>query len=532
MAEASQNLRVVITAIDHASAKFHAINQQISAMSAPLRQVGDAVGSLVEESGLRAVATRARGALGEVRNLTSGIGHLAFSLSGLAAAASVGGLFELLKSTAEFGEKLHFGAHKTGMPTEQLAGWHFAAKNAGVETEMFDKAVQRLNRNLFLAAGGKAKDVAQILRHWGLPNTSKHLLGTAAALEAINKHVTALVAAGKGQAATAALQALMARGGPQLQGFFAQDDLMKKITEAKEYGIAPGKEETNNAYAFGESMKHLAAAIFGVELAAGGDLYPSLTKLNEGLADWIKTNRTWLISDPEGPWQTLKAAILAIPWKTLKGDLIAVGGVLKTVFVDVLGVKGTLIAIGLMKFQPLIIALGAVGWAAVRAAAVIAAAFLGIPLLLGGAVVAAVAIIGVSFANMDWAKHFQLWKDVFTAGYEAIKAPTVAFGAWLRGWAGGVALAMIAPFRDAFDWVANHLPSLPGGGVASSRGGFVPGGGPALSALPGAALAAGGGVQRAEGHVTFSFKGLPDWLHPHVESRAPAGQNLGEAMVY
>ncbi|MGC2415894.1 MAG: hypothetical protein WA459_24765 [Stellaceae bacterium] len=209
MAESSQELRVVITAIDQASAKFRAINQHISAMSAPLRQVGDRLGSLAEESGMRMLATRARGALGEIRNLTSGITSLAFSMTGLAAAGSVAGIFEMLKATSDFSTKLHFGALKTGMPTEQLAGWHYAAKQANTEIEALDKGMMRFNRLMADAAHGKAKDVAAIFRRFGHPITPGHIPAMADAMRYLNEAVTKLVAGGQFAEATRLLAATM-----------------------------------------------------------------------------------------------------------------------------------------------------------------------------------------------------------------------------------------------------------------------------------------------------------------------------------
>ena len=493
---ADQTLRAIITVLDRTAAPLHAINARFAAMSAPLRTIGDRLGTIAEESGLATLATRARGALGEVRNLTSGVVSLAGSLTGLAAVGGIAGIFEMLKSTAEFSSKLKFGALATGLPTEQLAGWHYAAKEFGADAEQLDRGIQRLNRNIALAAMGKAKDVERLLGRMGLHNTAKQMLAPAAALEAINKQVTALVAGGKPQLASALLGTLMgARSGMRLQPLFAQAELLKKVAEAAKYGIAPTQKETDDADAFRKSLEHVAAAIFGVELAAGGNLYAALTKIAEGMADWTVENRKWLVSDPAGPFQRLKAAITAINWDGLKAGLTEAGGILKTVFVDTLGVKGTLIAIGLIKFQPLIIALAGVGWQAVKTAAIITAAFLATPIGLGIALAGAGAVIGLA-----WGKNWEIAKQVAAAGWGAIKRTFDEFWSWLGTWASGIAATITAPFKEAFGWIASHMPHLPGFGGAGGHtdaetGGWVPAGAPALSAVPRSIYGESGGGQ-------------------------------------
>ena len=491
---ADQTLRAIITVLDRTAAPLHAINARFAAMSAPLRTIGDRLGTIAEESGLATLATRARGALGEVRNLTSGVVSLAGSLTGLAAVGGIAGIFEMLKSTA-----VQLEAQIRGVgdrPPDRAVRRLHCLKEFGADAEQLDRGIQRLNRNIALAAMGKAKDVERLLGRMGLHNTAKQMLAPAAALEAINKQVTALVAGGKPQLASALLGTLMgARSGMRLQPLFAQAELLKKVAEAAKYGIAPTQKETDDADAFRKSLEHVAAAIFGVELAAGGNLYAALTKIAEGMADWTVENRKWLVSDPAGPFQRLKAAITAINWDGLKAGLTEAGGILKTVFVDTLGVKGTLIAIGLIKFQPLIIALAGVGWQAVETAAIITAAFLATPIGLGIALAGAGAVIGLA-----WGKNWEIAKQVAAAGWGAIKRTFDEFWSWLGTWASGIAATITAPFKEAFGWIASHMPHLPGFGGAGGHtdaetGGWVPAGAPALSAVPRSIYSESGGGQ-------------------------------------
>jgi hypothetical protein len=355
-----QTLRAIITVLDKTAEPLHQISARFEHYGSLVHGIGRRLAVLGEETGLARIGEHAAAAFEKVKHLGEGLLELAGPLAALGAAGSAAGLFEIVKSTAEFGEQLKLGAVAAGLSTETLSGWHYAAKLANVDVQQLDKGLQYLNRNIVEAAMGKAKDVETILQRMGFHNAPGHLVATADALRAVAAEAKHLVDSGQVQLADAMMGQLFGeRAGMQLLPMFAQGpaSIAKILESAKEHGLALTQEQAENASKFAESYKEMGAAADGLKFAIGARLFPVLTPIIDKMTHWVDLNREWISTKIEEGVKRLSGWISSIDWDSaIAGLKETVGGarwVIQTVsdiiksIDELVGTKTTVVLLGL-----------------------------------------------------------------------------------------------------------------------------------------------------------------------------------------
>ena len=163
----SETLRAIITVEDRTAAALHAINQRFAAFGSPLRRISGGLKEIGEEAGLARLGEHAKGAFEHLHRLHGAVTGILAPLGALSALASFGGIAEVIKSTAEYGEHLQLASRATGLSTTQLGGVEYAARLANVNSTQLDQGLEYLNRNIARAAMGKNKDLEIILGQHG-----------------------------------------------------------------------------------------------------------------------------------------------------------------------------------------------------------------------------------------------------------------------------------------------------------------------------------------------------------------------------
>lgn len=544
-----QTLRAIITVLDRTAEPLHQINQRFTALGAPLREIGSRVNELAEETGLKGIGEHAREAFEHVRRLGEGLLEIAGPLAALGAAGSVAGLVEIAKSTAEFAEKLDISAAKTGIATEQLAGWHYAAGLVGVDVDQLDKGFTYLNRNINEAAAGKAKDVETILRRMGFTNTPGHLVNTSDALKAIAAEVKHLVDSGQIQLATDMMSKLFgARQGAQLLPLFEKgpEELNKTLQEAAESGISLTSAQTAGGHAFMEQYKAMAAAVEGLKIAIGDELFPVLTPAIEAMKSFLNENRVEIAHAIGEAVKTLADRVRQVDWGGIVESLRQIGSGAAWVVEKVGGIGPAIAIIAGISLAPTIAAFVDLGGAVAAAAGkfllfpmgeLLASVVSIIPEITSlrdvwaalnlvldanpvGAVVLGVTALGA--AAYEVYHHWDGIADFFKGVWDKVTA--IFDGAW------GKIKPVVDGLEHAFSWLGSHsMPSIGGGGfVDPSTGVLVPGAGatgfgqqPPLSARPGAAAAAGAAPQ-GQTKMTVDFQNMPPGATVTTETRGDA----------
>lgn len=333
-----QTLRAVFTVLDRTAEPLHQINMRFARMSAPLTNIRNRLSEFAEETGLKRLGEHASEALEKVKGLTEGLFEV---FAPLAAAGSAAGLFEIAKSTAEWGEQLKLASVATGMSTERLAGWHYAAKLANVDADQLDRGLQYLNRNISEAAQGKAKDVATILAKMGLHNASGHLVATSDALKAVAAEAKKLVDGGNVQLADDMMSKLFGeRSGMQLLPLFAggPEAINKILESAKEHGIALTEAQAEQAAKFAEGYKEMEAGVFGLKTAIGSQLFPVLNPVIKRMTEWVDANREWIATGIGDAIRDLAGWVRSIDWNRVGRGLRDVADAARDVARDVFGI--------------------------------------------------------------------------------------------------------------------------------------------------------------------------------------------------
>ena len=540
---ADQTLRAIITVLDRTSEPIRQINTRFAAMSSPLRQIGSRISELGELTGIKNIGEHAGAALEKVRGLGEGLLAMAGPLAALSAAGSVAGLVEIAKSTGEFAEKLDIGAAMTGIASEKLAGWHYAAGLVNIDVDRMDKGFAYLNRTISEAASGKARDAEQILKNMGFSNTPGHLVSTADALKGVAAEVKHLVDTGQIQLATEIMAKLFgARQGAQLLPLFEQgpEEINKTLKEAQEAGISLTAAQTAAGHGFMESYKAMTASVEGLKIAIGDELFPVLTPVIEAMRQWLNTNREWIATGIGDAIRDFSGWVKSVDWSSVGESLRGIAADAKWVVQELGGIGPVIAIIAGISLAPTILAFGELGGAVAAASG----KFLLFPV---ASFVGSLATLVPAMTGL---------RDVWVALDIAMDAnpigAVVAAAALLAGIGYEVyehwekVEALFARIGKAFSWISSHISapggSVPGGYVDPTSGMFIPdlgaGGAavkPPLSTLPGAAAAAGAGAAGAQGEtkVTVDFKNLPPNAAVSTESRgsaAAADVNVGYAM--
>lgn len=320
--------KIVITALNKTTAGIRAAKEDFRSMTQPIREVGVAVSALAEESGFATLAQKGIAAFKKIGGFglrtIAGIGREILLLSGplgaLGAAAGGFGIFEIVKSTAEYVKQANLGAQKTGLLVGELEQLHFIGKVAGVEQEQLDKGLERLNVTLGKVATGKGKDAAAMFAHYGIKlrdvrtHHMRPTIDILADLSAVMQKHTGIV-----ERTAIATTAFSVRSGTALIPFLllGKQRTLELAAEFKRlHGVLDplsakiGLEAT-------EAFEKLDLAASGLKNAIGLALAPALTDLITPLSEWIAANRH-LISSRVGEWaKEIGTRIKEIDWKTV-----------------------------------------------------------------------------------------------------------------------------------------------------------------------------------------------------------------------
>jgi hypothetical protein len=355
--------RAFIRIIDQASGPMIAVNARINAAIAPLRDVGHHLNELGEAAGLMRLGEAARGVGEKFREIGHHIRELVGPLEMLGAAASIGGIVEMVKHAAEYGATLYDTALKTGVAADQLARWHFAASLTGTSVEALDKGLEFLNRTIGDSLSGKNQAMAIMFSrlHISLRDGTGHIRDASQVMgdlaEAIKRNANSPVILAE------ISKALGARGGAELLPLLRQgkDGLAAIAEEAEHFGLVMSTDGVKAAKEFDDSWKKVGFSIQGLSNAIGEKLFPVLKPLLDGMAEWIAANRAWIATGIANAVGAVGDALKSIDWASIKTFVLSLGEAFKFV-ASWLGPTGTAIAVATVLMAPLLTAVGGATW--------------------------------------------------------------------------------------------------------------------------------------------------------------------------
>lgn len=451
----SLNLRVVIRAIDEATAPIRRINQAVRSITEPVRRVGRAAGALLRESGITALA-------GQVAAVGKGFGNVAREARAMALRVTAavgmigGGLFALVRGMANSGDEAVKAAQRYGVGIREMQRLGYAADLSGSNVQELGDSLRYLNDNATQAARGSAEN-QRIFRALGIEvrDSSGRIRSGG---ELIYEVADAFAAMEDGALKTHLAQRLFGDSGARMIPLLnlGAAGLREMGDEAEELGLVLDEDTARASEAFNDNLSRLFGALRGLRNMIGAELLPVFN-------EWVVVLTDALIA--------ARPDIIEAFRRSLRGFLEALPGLIRGLR-DVAAGLGTFLRAAWAILEPL----GGLRTLAIALAAAIGAKLILAVVALGGAIaklgllllatpvgwfLAAVAAIGgaVWMVYKNWdaiTGYFQgLWADVrgvLTREVERWREAIAAFDpladlrdAWgaVRSWLGGLDLARL-----------------------------------------------------------------------------------------
>ncbi|MGN6589299.1 MAG: hypothetical protein ACTHKE_03305 [Sphingomicrobium sp.] len=337
----AQEFVIRIRADDAATATVKKIQAALGKVTEPIEKVEKRVGKLGDlsktnlgkiEKGFRTAATSASKLVDKIVEIVPG-------LTAIGGAASLAGLSALAVRFGSFGFTLNKTSKLLGMNAQDLAAWHVAARRAGVSAEEFDSAMNSSQMAIRGAANGADPHAMLLLQKMGV-QIARNKDGT------VDYYSTQmrLMKAIQGQHSVQAQR--------EAAGTFGMGGLLPMIQrgtwdadKARAYrqGLVPTDAEIAQAKAFNEDISDLRASAEGLGNTIGSSLIPVLDPLVKGISHWLDQNRAMIADKLAAAVQKFVEWISKINWDDVAEKA-------KTLWDNLGGVKGVLLAIAALKF--------------------------------------------------------------------------------------------------------------------------------------------------------------------------------------
>jgi len=291
------DVKVVISAVDNATAEFRAINKRLA--NSPLAKLQKSFGSLTAATGLNQVGKAFSNVGSAAKNVGEEAGALAAKIAGFGALAGAG-LFSLTKNFADFGDQVKDASQRLGISTSAYQEFLGAAKLAGVEQETFNGALDKFSKFTGDAAL-KGSESGKIFKAMGV-----NMLDASGKLLPMEKILPNVIS----KLNTIENAQIRAAFGTKLFGkqFGELVPLIKDFEEktAKSRQFIISEEEINRADDFVDTFNELKLVFSKVAATAGSVMLPAFK-------DAMGSLQTLLMDNKEGIKDFFKAIAKAIP---------------------------------------------------------------------------------------------------------------------------------------------------------------------------------------------------------------------------
>jgi hypothetical protein len=285
----ANNLKIVITAVDQATASVRRINASIARITAPVRAVGRSVANLGRELGLDKVGKSLGQVAGSAKRVAGAVGSIAAPLAGVIGAGSIAGVAALATEWGRMGIEVANTSRGLGITTSQLQGLRGAAQMAGIGSESLAGGLQSLGDTINDARWGRNQGALALMSRLGIRfhqtvdgsvDVVRSLKDISAAVGNIKSVQTQRLVAR--EFGVEALLPLLRKGGKAI------DEYQKK---AAALGAVQSPAAIAQAEAFGYQLNFLNLATQGLRNSIAEKLTPVLMPLIEQLTSWIAKNR-------------------------------------------------------------------------------------------------------------------------------------------------------------------------------------------------------------------------------------------------
>lgn len=390
------DFKIVISAVDKATATFRKVNDGVSRLTRPFEEVGKSFKSLGRELGFERIGKNLTTIGREAGGAARSVGMIVAPMAALTGVGTVAGIAALANNWANLGRSIDNSARGIGISTGQLQSFQGAAKMVGIDAGTTTASMDSLATTMQDAQWGRNQGALLMLNKLGIG--LKKTKDGAWDVVGQYKAIANAVAGQKSPQVQALIANNLGLGGmlPFLRegaaGIEQYEDTVRRLGYVmSDSAVKQGKE-------FSKSLAGLNIAVDGTKNAIGDKLIPVMKPLVDQFTNWLAVNRD-LIATNIADWAKGFATwINKVDWKAVGDGIINFGkGVGKVV--DWLGgwQNAALLVVGVMN-AGLIAGVLSLGITLVRAGAGIVA-FTGLLLGWKSAATAAAAANDIAAAS-------------------------------------------------------------------------------------------------------------------------------------
>jgi len=386
----SNNFKIVISAVDQATATIRKINDSMSRITRPISEIKKSVGALGKELGLDKVGKSMAAVSKSASDLAGKVSSIIAPMAAVVGVGSIAGVVALATEWAHLGLEISNTSKTLGMATSDLMSMRGAATLAGVSAEALTGGLKSVGDTMQDALFGRNQSALMLLdkMNVGIHKTADGSIDAARGFKDIATYIS--------KVPSAQVQSLVARQFgleallPLLRkGAKGIEEYQRKVAE---FGGSQSQQSIASAEDFGLKLNFLSMSVGGLKTSIGDKLIPVLSPFIDKLTSWIVANRdliatniakfvqgfaTWLekidfnkvlkgvtdfirkigqVVDGLGGWKTVLLAIVGMKVLGAVSPLISLAAALTQV-----GVSLGLIAAGTAGVALLIGAVGALG---------------------------------------------------------------------------------------------------------------------------------------------------------------------------
>ncbi|MDA8092352.1 MAG: transglycosylase SLT domain-containing protein [Betaproteobacteria bacterium] len=322
--------KIVISAIDDATAVVRKIRAEMRSIGQPMRDVKNSMRQFMEASGLKDMQRKFGKIAHVARSVAGGITRIVAPMAALVGAATLAGIAELTSRWGQLGLNVLYTSQNIGVAPGKLQALQSAAKLAGLSADDMTSSLGNLGNTLEDALYGRNQKALYMLNQLGvhIHKTKNGAVDSTRALSDLSGVIQKYNGRPQVQKQIAdtfgvgSLLPLLRQGPAAIRRF---------ELEAKKLGAVLSGPELANARTLGLSFLELKVGIKGIGNSISNALFPVLTPLIAELTNWIMANRQ-LIATKVSVWlgeiaSWIRSVDWSATWKNIKGIASEIGTV-------------------------------------------------------------------------------------------------------------------------------------------------------------------------------------------------------------
>lgn len=234
--------------------------------------------------------------LGELADAANRVGNVLKTLAVGAAAAGTA-IFAVVKTTADYGDKLVKTSQKIGYSVESLQELAHAAELSGVGFESLESGLAKFSKGLVEAATTGKGEFAEGLQSLNidLKSAAIQTKDTDAVLNMLANRFAGMPD-GAQKAATA--MQFFGKSGVQMIPLLnsGAENLGKLRQEARELGIVMSTDAAKASEEFNDNLSRLMVTLKGIKNSVGVALMPAVNQIVTKIRDWVAVNKELIAS--------------------------------------------------------------------------------------------------------------------------------------------------------------------------------------------------------------------------------------------